>query len=120
VLRRRLRLPLRLNGAGLIDVDSICAAAFVGSVVAPCEADEVLARNIGGIERFAQPARLLLQARLAPLGATKTRTAQACHSAATWTFSTLLATWSKMLINNQLLNCSRSGLKRSMPPRRAR
>jgi hypothetical protein len=67
-----LRLPLRLNGAGLIGVDSICAAAFVGSVVASCETDEVLSRNIGGLERFARPARLLLQARLAPLGATKT------------------------------------------------
>jgi len=72
VFRRRLRLPLRLNGAGLIGVDSICAAAFVGSVVASCEADKVLSRNIGGFERFARPARLLLQARLAPLGATKT------------------------------------------------
>lgn len=72
VFRRRLRLPLRLNGAGLIGVDSIGAAAFVGSVVASCEADKVLARNIGGLERFARPARLLLQARLAPLGATKT------------------------------------------------
>ena len=69
---KRLRLPLRLNGTGLIGVDSIGAAAFVGSVVASCEADKVLARNIGGLERFARPARLLLQARLAPLGATKT------------------------------------------------
>ena len=71
VFRRRLRLPLRLNGAGLIGVDSIGAAAFVGSVVASCEADPVLARNIGGLERFARPALLLLQARLAPLGAAK-------------------------------------------------
>ena len=70
--RRRLRLPMRLNGAGLIGVDSIGAAAFVGSVVASCEADLVLARNIGGLERFARPALLLLQARLSPLGATKT------------------------------------------------
>jgi hypothetical protein len=53
-------------------VDSIGAAAFVGSVVASCEADLVLARNIGGLERFARPALLLLQARLSPLGATKT------------------------------------------------
>jgi hypothetical protein len=71
VFRRRLRLPMRFNGAGLIGVDSIGAAAFVGSVVAACEADQVLARNIGGLERFARPALLLLQARLAPLGATK-------------------------------------------------
>jgi hypothetical protein len=68
VFRRRLRLPMRFNGAGLIGVDSIGAAAFVGSVVAACEADQVLARNIGGLERFARPALLLL---LAPLGATK-------------------------------------------------
>ena len=71
VFRRRLRLPMRLNGAGLIGVDSVGAAAFVGSVVASCEADRVLASNIGGLERFARPALLLLQARLAPLGATK-------------------------------------------------
>ncbi len=34
VFRCRLRLPMRHNGAGLISVDSISAAAFVGSVVA--------------------------------------------------------------------------------------
>jgi hypothetical protein len=71
VFRRRLRLPLRLNGAGLIGVDSIGAAAFVRSVITSCQADGVLARNIGGLERFARPALLLLQARLAPRGATK-------------------------------------------------
>ena len=71
VFRRRLRLPMRLNGAGLIGVDSIGAAAFIGSVVASCDADPVLARNMGGLERFARPALQLLQARLAPLGATK-------------------------------------------------
>ena len=49
VFRRRLRLPMRLNGAGLIGVDSVGAAAFVGSVVASCEADRVLASNIGGL-----------------------------------------------------------------------
>jgi hypothetical protein len=32
--RRRLRLPLRHNGAGLVGVDSIAAAAFAGSVIA--------------------------------------------------------------------------------------
>jgi len=64
--RRRLRLPLRLNGTGLIGVDNIGAAAFVGSVVASREADEVLARNIAGLERFARPSLLLLQSRLTP------------------------------------------------------
>ncbi len=43
-------------------------AAFVGSVIACCEVDTVLANTIVGLERFAAPAVRLLQARLAPLG----------------------------------------------------
>ncbi len=40
--RRRLRPPIRHKGAGLIGVDSISAAAFVGSVVAAAHADLVV------------------------------------------------------------------------------
>ena len=68
VFRQRLRLPTRFNGAGLVGVDGVGPAAFVGSVIACCEADPVLADNIAGLERFAAPAVRLLQARLAPLG----------------------------------------------------
>jgi hypothetical protein len=67
--RRRLRLPLRHNGAGLVGVDSIAAAAFAGSVIASTYADRVLPLHLGGLARFAQPALSALQARLAPLGA---------------------------------------------------
>ena len=68
VFRERLRLPTRFNGAGLLGVDGVGPAAFVGSVIACCEVDTVLANNIAGLERFAAPAVRLLQARLAPLG----------------------------------------------------
>ncbi len=67
--RRRLRLPMRHNGAGLIGVHSISAAAFVGSVVAAAHADPVLLLHLDGLTRFAQPALAQLQARFAPLGA---------------------------------------------------
>ena len=68
VFRQRLRLPTRFNGAGLLGVDGVGPAAFVGSVIACCEVDTVLADNITGLERFAAPAIRMLQARLAPLG----------------------------------------------------
>ena len=50
----------------LLGVDGVGPAAFVGSVIACCEVDTVLADNIAGLERFAAPAVRLLQARLAP------------------------------------------------------
>jgi len=71
VFKRRLRLPLRFNGAGLVGVHGICAAAFAGSVAAAAAVDALLASNIGGLARFARPSRLILQARLAPLGTSK-------------------------------------------------
>ena len=67
--RRRLRLPMRHNGAGLIGVDTISAAAFTGSVVAAAHADPILLHHLDGLTRFAQPALAQLQARFAPLGA---------------------------------------------------
>jgi hypothetical protein len=68
MFRQRLRLPTRFNGAGLLDVDGVEPAAFVGSVIACCEVDTVLADNFAGLEGFAAPAVRLLQARLDPLG----------------------------------------------------
>jgi hypothetical protein len=67
--RRRLGLPMRHNGAGLVGVDSIAAAAFASSVIAATHADRVLPLHLDGLARFAQPALSALQARLAPLGA---------------------------------------------------
>jgi hypothetical protein len=64
--RRRLRLPMRHNGAGFVGVDSIAAAAFAGSVIAATHADRVLPLHLDGLARFAQPALSALQARLAP------------------------------------------------------
>ena len=58
--KQRLRLPMRYGGAGLVGVDSICAAAFTGSVIACAELDTILADNIDGLERFAQPTLDLL------------------------------------------------------------
>jgi hypothetical protein len=72
--KQRLRLPMRHGGAGLVGVDSICAAAFTGSVIACAELDTILADNIDGLERFAQPTLDLLKARLAPLGPTRINT----------------------------------------------
>jgi hypothetical protein len=40
--RRRLRLPMLHNGAGLVGVDSIAAAAFARSVIAATYADRFL------------------------------------------------------------------------------
>ena len=60
VFRQRLRLPTRFNGAGLLGVDGVGPAAFVGSVIACCDVDTVLADNIAGLERFAAPAVRLL------------------------------------------------------------
>jgi hypothetical protein len=54
--RRRLRLPMRHNGAGLVGVDSIATAAFAGSVIAATHADRVLPLHLDGLARFAQPA----------------------------------------------------------------
>jgi hypothetical protein len=71
---RRLRLPLRLGGAGLVGVDSIGPAAFISSVAASAAADPILTRHITGLERFARPALQLLQARLLPLGSTRCNT----------------------------------------------
>ena len=68
VFRQRLRLPTRFNGAGLLGVDGVGPAAFVGSVIACCEVDPVLATHASGLERFAEPALRLLLTRLAPLG----------------------------------------------------
>ena len=68
VFRQRLRLPTRFNGAGLLSVDGVGPAAFVGSVIACCEVDSVLAAHASGLERFAEPALRLLLTRLAPLG----------------------------------------------------
>ncbi len=72
--RRRLRLPMRHNGAGLIGVDSISAAAFTGFVVASAYADPILHQHLDGLSRFAQPALAQLQARFAPLGADASNT----------------------------------------------
>ena len=74
VFLRRLRLPLRLNGAGLVGVDSVGPAAFISSVIASAAADPILTRHITGLERFARPALQLLQARLLPLGSTRCNT----------------------------------------------
>ncbi len=56
--RRRLRLPMRHNGAGLIGVDSISAAAFVGSVVAAVHADPVLFLLLDGLNALLSLAQL--------------------------------------------------------------
>ena len=61
-------MPTWFNGAGLTATDDVRPAAFVGSVIACCEADTVLAGHISGLARFAAPAIAMLQARLAPLG----------------------------------------------------
>ena len=68
VFRQRLRLPTRFNGAGLLGVDGVGPAAFVGSVISCCEVDPVLTSHIAGLTRFAAPAVRLLLERLAPLG----------------------------------------------------
>ena len=44
----RLRLPTRFNGAGLMGVHGVGPAAFLGSVIASCDEDPVLAANIAG------------------------------------------------------------------------
>ena len=49
-------------------MDGVGPAAFVGSVIACCEVDTVLAAHASGLERFAEPALRLLLTRLAPLG----------------------------------------------------
>jgi len=49
-------------------VHGVGPAAFLGSVIASCDEDPVLAANIAGLGRFAAPAIRLLQRRLAPLG----------------------------------------------------
>ena len=65
----RLRLPLRFNGAGLIGVDAIGAAAFTASVVTSAHEDSVLMAHIAGLTRFATPALARLRACLDQLGA---------------------------------------------------
>ena len=66
VFMQRLRMPTWFNG--VTATDDVRPAAFVGSVIACCEADTVLAGHISGLARFAAPAIAMLQARLAPLG----------------------------------------------------
>jgi hypothetical protein len=77
VFMQRLRMPTWFNGAGLTATDDVRPAAFVGSVIACCEADTVLAGHISGLARFAAPAIALLQARLTPLG--EERVSKALH-----------------------------------------
>jgi hypothetical protein len=67
--KMRLRLPLRFNGAGLIGVDAIGAAAFTASVVTSAHEDSVLMAHIAGLTRFATPALARLRACLDQLGA---------------------------------------------------
>ncbi len=49
-------------------MDGVGLAAFVGSVIACCEVDSVLAAHATGLELFAEPSSRLLLTRLAPLG----------------------------------------------------
>jgi hypothetical protein len=66
--KQRLRLPTRFNGAGLLGVDGIGPAAFVGSVIGSCHANPGLSDHIAGLRRFANPVINLLRDRLAVLG----------------------------------------------------
>ena len=110
----RLRLPLRFNGAGLIGVDAIGAAAFTASVVTSAHEDSVLMAHIACLTRFATPALARLRACLDQLGAESVNAhLRLPHLQLVDLFNPsryMEITWKLMImILKPFLNCSESG-----------
>ncbi len=95
-------MPTRFNGAGLLVVDGVIPAAFVGSVIACCEVDSVIATHASDLERFAEPALRLLLTRLAPLGNERANEVLLLPLAAPMDLFSLPATWSQTRTTNEL------------------